>query len=427
MVEVAVVVLAALIAGLATWRFALRSRTRVEERMAAEREQLEALALEDPLTGLPNKRALDRRVDGELARAGREYYPLAIVAVDIDGFKQINERWGAAVGDDALAKVARHISAELRGGDICGRVGDDKFMIALVRADAVSAERVVARLRAALEFVTVGPADELVRFSAGIAEFPRDGVARSELVACADAALRAAKSNGRGRTTVYSPGPGDRRSTRRSHDGFQQRSLLSTLQTLAKAVDAKNRYTHGHSERVATYAAALAKSFGFDEERLVALRQAALLHDVGKIGIRETILTKEMPLNLEEIEEMQRHSELGRAMIAGAGMPEIARWVNHLHERFDGEGYPDRLAGREIPVESRILHVADAIDQMARPSALRRERPHREVLAELSYSAGTRVDPEIAARAIELVHSGDLKIADLTSKPRNRTLSAPAA
>jgi HD-GYP domain-containing protein (c-di-GMP phosphodiesterase class II) len=128
------------------------------------------------------------------------------------------------------------------------------------------------------------------------------------------------------------------------------------------------------------------------------------------------------------MEEMQRHSELGRAMLAGAGMPELARWVNHLHERFDGDGYPYGLAGREIPVESRILHVADALDQMARPSALRRNRPLREALAELSYCSGSRVDPEIAARAIDLVQAGELTISGHDAKPvRHRAVERQRA
>jgi HD-GYP domain-containing protein (c-di-GMP phosphodiesterase class II) len=259
--------------------------------------------------------------------------------------------------------------------------------------------------------VTIGPAGERLGFSAGIAEFPRHSSARDQLMRCADSALYWGKANGRGRATIYTPDTAaDGRSSRGRDEAVRLRSLLSTLQALAKAVDAKNRFTAGHSERVATYAVALARSFGFTEERLDAIRQAALLHDVGKIGIRETILTKEEALNLEELEEMQRHSELSRAMLSGAGMPELARWVNHLHERFDGEGFPYGLAGREIPVESRILHVADALDHMASPSAIRRDRPLREALAELSYCAGSRVDPEIAARAIDLIQGGELKL-----------------
>ena len=191
---------------------------------------------------------------------------------------------------------------------------------------------------------------------------------------------------------------------------MRQRSLLATLTALAKAVDSKSRWTTGHSERVAQYAVALAKSFDLPEDRIDLLRQAALLHDVGKIGIRDSILTKEDALNLEEADELQHHSELGRAMLAGAGFPELARWVFHLHERYDGNGYPDGLASREIPVESRILHAADALDAMTRPSAYRRHRPLREALAELSYCAGTRIDPLVAARLIDLVERGELRV-----------------
>jgi HD-GYP domain-containing protein (c-di-GMP phosphodiesterase class II) len=131
---------------------------------------------------------------------------------------------------------------------------------------------------------------------------------------------------------------------------------------------------------------------------------------VGKVAVSEAVLVKETPLNLEDETELARHSVLGRAMLAGAGLPEIGRWVHHLHERFDGAGYPDALAGRQIPVESRILHAGDALDKMTRPHAYRRHRPLREALAELAFGAGTRLDPELAQRLILLVQSGDLKI-----------------
>jgi diguanylate cyclase (GGDEF)-like protein len=428
MFVVAVALGASLIAGLIAWRVALRRVGRIELRMAEERALFEALAHEDPLTGMPNKRALDDRLDTELRRAAREYYPVALVLMDLDRFKQINDTWGHAAGDEALRALARHIEAEMRAGDICGRIGGDEFVLALVRADAHSAERVLGRLQAALERVSAGPGGEGLGLSAGIAEFPRHGTERDQLMRCADSALYWGKANGRARATVYSPEADQPLPPQESPAAARQRGLMSTLQALAEAVDSKTRYTAGHSERVATYATALARSFGFEEDRLDAIRQAALLHDVGKIGIRETILTKEAPLNLEEMEEMQRHSELGRAMLSGAGMPELARWVGHLHERFDGEGYPYGLAGREIPVESRILHVADALDQMLRPSPLRRGRPLREALAELSYCAGSRVDAEFAARAIDLVQCGELEILGHEPKPSpNPAISRPRA
>jgi diguanylate cyclase (GGDEF)-like protein len=400
----------------------------MKRRLAAERAQFEALAHEDPLTGLPNKRAFHDRIDAELRRAAREYYPVAVVVMDLDRFKQINDTWGHAVGDEALVKLSEHITAELRAGDIAGRMGGDEFTIALVRADSHSAERVLGRLRDALASVTVGPAGERLNFSAGIAEFPRHARTRDELLQCADAALYWGKAEGRGRSLVYRADRGDAVSPQKSEEAVRRRSLLTTLSALAKAVDAKSRWTAGHSERVATYAVAIANSFDLPEDRVNAIRQGALLHDVGKIGIDDSILTKEQPLNLEELEELQRHSELGRAMLAGAGLPELARWVFHLHERFDGEGYPYGLAGREIPSESRILHAADALDQMTRPSAYRRNRPLREALAELSYCSGTRIDPEVAARLIDLIESGKLKVPGHEVRPGpKRSLAQPPA
>src|SRR3954452_7780507 len=205
MVVVVVALCAALIAGSVAWRLGLRRSRRIEARMAGERAAFEALAHEDPLTGLPNKRAFDDRLDTELRRATREYYPVALVVLDLDRFKQINDTWGHPVGDEALVRLAQHIEAELRAGDICGRVGGDEFLLALVRADAHSAERVLGRLRDALEAVTVGPAGERFAFSAGIAEFPRHASTREELVECADAALYWGKAYGRGRATIFSP------------------------------------------------------------------------------------------------------------------------------------------------------------------------------------------------------------------------------
>jgi HD-GYP domain-containing protein (c-di-GMP phosphodiesterase class II) len=276
---------------------------------------------------------------------------------------------------------------------------------------------VLKRLRDALANVTVGPAGERLNFSAGIAEFPRHARGRDDLIQCADAALYWGKAAGRGQSVIYRPERGGALSPQKSEEAVRQRSLLSTLTQLAKAVDSKSRWTAGHSERVATYAVAIANSFDLPEDRVNSIRQAALLHDVGKIGIRDTILTKDHPLNLEELDELQRHSELGRAMLAGAGLPELARWVFHLHERFDGEGYPYGLAGREIPMEARILHGADALDQMTRPSPYRRHRPMREALAELSYCSGTRLDPEVAGRLIDLIERGALKVQGQAVRP----------
>ena len=152
---VVVALAAALVAGVLVWRLAARPVEQMKRRLADERTQFEALAHEDPLTGLPNKRAFHDRLDTEMRRAAREYYPVAVVVMDLDRFKQINDTWGHAVGDEALVKLAEHVNAELRAGDFAGRMGGDEFTLALVRAESHSAERVLNRLREKLESVTV--------------------------------------------------------------------------------------------------------------------------------------------------------------------------------------------------------------------------------------------------------------------------------
>ena len=401
--------------------------------LGARQTEFEAMALADALTGLPNKRAFGDRLDDELRRAKREYYPVALVAMDLDRFKQINDTWGHAVGDEALVMLSRKIEAELRAGDFCGRVGGDEFMICLARADSQSAGKVLSRLRASLVGARVGPERHQITFSAGIAEFPQHSSVRADLMNMADAALYWGKASGRDRWSVYSHEAGDRLSSEEAAEGIRRRGLINTLQALARGVDAKNRFTKQHSEQVASYAVALAELLRMSEEHVDAIRQAALLHDVGKIGIGEQIVVKEAALSVTEAEEMERHSLLGRDMLVGAGLFDQARWVYHLHERFDGGGHPEGLVGEDIPVESRILHVADTLEHMTRSHPYRRHRPLEEALLELRYNAGTRLDPRLVGYMIELVHRGAVRIPGQAprlypraSGPRFRTRGAQA-
>ena len=136
------------------------------------------------------------------------------------------------------------------------------------------------------------------------------------------------------------------------------------------------------------------------------VRTAGVLHDVGKIGISDVLLLKPAALTPEEMETMRRHSELGRDIVAGAGMDDIAKYVYHLHERFDGNGYPDGLSGDGIPLESRILHVADAFEAMTSSRVYREALTTEEAIAELEAGAGTQFDPAIAKAMIGLVSEG---------------------
>jgi diguanylate cyclase (GGDEF)-like protein len=328
---------------------------------------------------------------------------VAVVAIDVDHFKEINDRWGHAAGDEALKLLGKALQSALRPSDVCGRVGGDEFMLALTRSDIEDAEEAVDRLREKVASMKFGPAGQQLTFSAGVSEFPRHSLALEELTHLADGAMYWAKSNGRNRSYVYSSENDFTMAAQMTADQVMQAGLVNTVHALAKAVDAKDGYTHSHSQRVAQYAADLARGLGLDANGVEQVRTAGVLHDVGKIGISDMLLLKPSALDVDEQTAMRRHSELGRDIVAGAGMDDIARYVYHLHERYDGSGYPDGLSGEDIPLESRILHVADAFEAMTSSRVYRQALPSEEALEELERGAGTQFDPAIATRMTELV------------------------
>ena len=384
------------------------------DRMAAEldsaHQHLEALALKDPLTGLLNHRAFKERLEQELRRAERERYVVSVVALDVDNFKEINDRHGHAAGDASLRELAGAFRLHLRPSDICGRIGGDEFCLAVARSSAEETEEIVDRLRRHVARLNLGPGNQRVTISAGIAEFPRHSLGREELMHLADGAMYWAKSAGRNRSCIFTAERDFALSAEEQAARAAREGLVNTVHALAKAVDAKDGYTNMHSHRVGDYAAAIAERLGLNESEIDTIRTAGVLHDVGKIGISDRILQKPGELTPEEWAVMRRHSELGRDIIAGAGMPDIAEYLLHLHERFDGKGYPSGLGGDDIPLQSRILHVADALEAMTSSRVYREAMPLEQAVCELERCAGTQMDPNCVAILLDLLSSGELTI-----------------
>src|SRR5215218_3093157 len=260
--------------------------------MQAMKSRIEGLALKDPLTGVLNHRGLHDALHGALEGARARSEKVAVVVLDIDDFEQLNDAHGHAAGDEALRMAARVLQRELRPGDICGRIGGDEFLLALVDTDAWGAERVVERLRHA---VAAAPAHEGragLCFSAGIAEFPRDARDQVGLMRLADGALYRAKRSGRNRCVVYSSFVDAPLSLQEEADRARTAGLANTVYALARAVDLKDGYTHQHSARVAQYGAVLARELGMSEEEIDQIRTAGILHDVGKVGVADAVLLK---------------------------------------------------------------------------------------------------------------------------------------
>lgn len=360
---------------------------------AADRARLIALTARDPLTGLANHRTFHERLRGEVRRAERHRRPLALVMLDVDHFKHVNDVYGHGTGDAVLIEIAKRLVAQTREGEVLARVGGEEPALLLADADVpdpregqvlarvggeefawilpdtdiTGAREAAERARRAIcdtPFPTVGT----VTISAGTCDLARAGDAE-QLLLFADGALYWAKRQGRNTVCDYDQGATNSLSPEEHVAYLERTQAVTSVRALARAVDAKDPSTREHSTRVAEMAARLASVRGWDADRIARLYEAGVLHDVGKIGVPDTVLFKQGPLAPADYEILRQHAELGARIVADIVTPEQAAWIRNHHERFDGAGYPDGLAGSAIPEGARLLALADAWDVMtsARP------------------------------------------------------------
>jgi diguanylate cyclase (GGDEF)-like protein len=348
------------------------------------------LALTDPLTGLGNHRHFHERLQRELAAAEETGAALSLCLVDIDDFKGVNDHHGHPVGDRVLGQIA----SRLRQGGESFRLGGDEFAVLLPGLDDRSA---IAVARSIVERVSAAHIDQVgnVTVSAGVATYPIQGVGRDELIRLADSALYWAKEDGKNRARTYEATQIELRQLQQLVESPDRTARYRAAASLAKAVDARDAYTGSHSERVGDLAARISRRLGLEESQIELTRLAASLHDLGKLAIPEEILRKPGALNESERLVLQRHPQIGYRMLESLGVEPIADWVLHHHERWDGDGYPHRLRGDEIPLGARIIFVADAFDAMTSERVYRRPFTQREALAELERCSGSQFDPLI--------------------------------
>jgi diguanylate cyclase (GGDEF)-like protein len=336
----------------------------------ARRQNLARISRADPLTGSLNRRGFAERFQAELNASERSGQPCALLQIDLDNFKKINDTQGHAAGDELLIWVVETLLETLRPTDWVGRLGGDEFAVLLPGASRGNAVEVADRVRYALT--------ERAPASIGIAVYPIDGADPEELHRRADSELYTHKGD---RTL----GPVERRE-------------LSWATTLANAVDTRMAVQHEHSTNVGEYCAAIARQLGRDDDEIAMLRMAGILHDVGKVVVPDKILRKHGPLTEDEFEAIKPFPAAGAELVGRIeGMDAIVPWIRHSHERIDGTGYPDGLRGDAIPLGARILHVADAYDSMTSKRTYRPAMPLHQALTELRAGAGTQFDPDCVA------------------------------
>jgi len=413
--EMIVVAVSLLLYAAATARLMGYRRGPLEDPHVLELESLAQAALSDNLTRLGNHRAFQEDIKRETDRRNASGSCFSVVMLDLDGLKQTNDTLGHLAGDERIRSVADSLRATLRNGDTAYRTGGDEFMALLPNARAWGAMTFAQRLQAEVARRHTG-----LGVTCGIAESvgleSRDTILRQ-----ADLALYAAKDSHR-RIVIYSDGldptPGKPKPTDVTR---HQHRIMATA--LARAVDAKDSGTRNHCETVSELCALIGQQLGLEGERIEELRLAGLLHDVGKIGVSDALLQKPEALDEGEFEEMRKHVTIGHAIVTAAELGEQAAWILHHHEHFDGSGYPDRLAGEDIPLESRIILVADAFEAITSDRPYRAGRSPEDALAELARHSGTQFDPRCFAAlepALAIAH-----LAAASGRPEDADAAAP--
>jgi diguanylate cyclase (GGDEF)-like protein/putative nucleotidyltransferase with HDIG domain len=379
--------------------FALRQRRRITGLSA----RLADANRTDPLTGLINRRAFEELLELELERAVRAGRPMSVIVGDIDCFRSVNEQHGHAAGDAALQSVATNALKWKRRIDVAARVGGEEFALLLPETDERGAFIVAERLRRATHR-SFGEDTVGVKFSFGVATAPAHGGDAGALLRAADHAIAAAKDLGGDRTVIYS----DEVARALAHAGGQAGSelQLATVIALAEALDIRDTGTGQHSHTVGRYAELMARELGLDEEQVERVQLAGVLHDIGKIGISDGVLSKPGPLDATEWQEMYTHPEIGARLLSRPEFADLREWILAHHERPDGLGYPRALSGEEIPLEARILAVADAYEAMTADRCYRPALGVEAARAELEAGAGTQFDATVVRALLSALDRG---------------------
>jgi diguanylate cyclase (GGDEF)-like protein/putative nucleotidyltransferase with HDIG domain len=347
----------------------------------------------DDLTGLLSHGYFHRRVDEEISRCSRLGNIFSVLFLDVDLFKSYNDAFGHLAGDDILREITRHIKGSIRSIDIPCRYGGDEFAVILPESSLDDAYNVAQRIRRKVE-AEMDSKGIAITCSIGVASWPTSGATKEALLTAADSALYLSKQAGRNQVFLASAG-----ASALEFDLGREEQILNAVHALAATVDAKDHRTYGHSKKAAEYAAQIAHALGYSSDKIAMLKAAALLHDIGKIRVPDSILFKPGSLTDSEWIAIREHPKFGVAILKhikslGGCLPVI----QHHHEHFDGRGYPAGLRGENIPLDARILAIADAYDAMTSPRPYRSNAlHHQEAIEEIIRCSGSYFDPQIVS------------------------------
>jgi diguanylate cyclase (GGDEF)-like protein/PAS domain S-box-containing protein len=346
----------------------------IDERKSAQ-EKVLYLSYHDQLTGLYNRRFYEE----ELKRLDTvRNLPITLVLADVNGLKLTNDAFGHLAGDRLLIRTAEIIKQECRQDDIIARIGGDEFMILLPHTERREAECIISRIKKAMSVKMFDNIILSVSFGAATKEEPEQSV--ENIFIEAENAMYRHKLN-------------------------ESNSMRNkTIQLIVNALFEKNKEEKEHNNRVGELCRSLAIAAGLHEEEANELATAGFLHDIGKIAMDESLLYKTEPYTEEEWREVKRHPEKGYQILKASNeLSQIAHYVLCHHERMDGEGYPRGIKAEDIPLQSRMLSIADAYDTMTSPRGYHKLMDQTSAIEELRKNAGTQFDAELARVFVEKV------------------------
>jgi diguanylate cyclase (GGDEF)-like protein/putative nucleotidyltransferase with HDIG domain len=364
----------------------------------------------DALTGLYNRRFFMEQAKQQFEQA--RMHTFSIIMFSLDDFGLFNELYGSHQGDQALQAFSKILQAVAGNQNCIARYNANEFIVSLPFKDVPKANGIVDLVRVMLKDHIEKNREQGYRyltFSAGICTYPVSSSSMEETVNYAGIALYTAKKNGKNRTQLYSSEPSSIAATPESVSFGKQ--CAQTIYALTAAIDVKDHYTYQHSQNVSLYASQLADNIGLDPEHVEIIRQAGLLHDVGKIGIPESILGKQGELTVEEYAIMRQHPESSVAMLKYLpSLDYVVPAVFSHHERWDGKGYPRGLEGEHIPITARCLCIADSFDAMTTVRSYKPALSVSEALDEIRRNLGTQFDPRIGLKFVKLIENNEIKL-----------------
>lgn len=367
---------------------------------------LQALSTTDPLTELPNHRAVQSALKQELERAQRHICPCSLLFLDLDHFKALNDGYGHAAGDAVLHAFAGVLSTTIRSMDTAGRWGGEEFVVILPETPVEEALEIAERIRKAVSFHSFEISRCLhLTCSIGVACYPDHACNQDALITAADQAMYGAKRLGRNQVRmVRDPAVTALLIEETAEWGRGETALHGTVEALVTLVEEWDRSLGHHSQHVANLVRQLSRACGLSLEEGEVMALAGQLHDIGKVAIPDATLQKPGLLTEEEWIQIRRHPLVGAEVISHiSSVRPLAPVIRAHHERWDGYGYPDQLQGEQIPFAARLLAVVDAYTVMITDRPYQQARSPAAALMELRRCAGTQFDPQVVEALIDLL------------------------